>query len=182
MEIQRFDTEGPFLTTLVRHHDDRGFFTEIFKESMAEELQLPKFVQENMSTSAKGVVRGLHWQTEPMTQGKLVCCLAGSIVDYFVDIRKSSPQFGKVFSAHLGSDKTQWLWVPAGFAHGFESLEDDTVVMYKVTNPWSKDHERSLSPLDGSLQIKFASSSPILSSKDAEAPMLVDWDADSLFK
>ena len=181
MEIQRFDTEGPFLVSLVRHHDERGFFTEIFKESMAEQLQLPKFVQENMSTSTKGVVRGLHWQTEPMSQGKLVCCLSGSIVDYFVDIRASSPQFGKVFSVRLGADKTQWLWVPAGFAHGFESLEDETVVMYKVTNPWSRSHERSLSPLDVSLEIKFASPSPILSLKDAEAPMLVNLDSASLF-
>lgn len=182
MEIQRFDTEGPFLITLVRHHDERGFFTEIFKESIAEQLKLPKFVQENMSTSAKGVVRGLHWQTEPMSQGKLVCCLSGSIVDYFVDIRKSSPQFGKVFSARLGADKTQWLWVPAGFAHGFESLEDETVVMYKVTNPWSKNNERSLSPLDSSLGLRFASNSPVLSSKDAEAPMLANLEPASLFE
>lgn len=180
MEVKRFETEGPMLLTAVRHYDDRGFFTELFKSSQALELGLPSFVQENLSRSGKGVVRGLHWQTEPMSQGKLVSCISGKIVDYFVDIRSSSPTFGKVFSAELSSESTQWLWVPAGFAHGFESLEEDTVVVYKVTNPWSKDHERSLSPLDPSLGITFVSNSPLLSEKDATAPLLNDLSQDSL--
>jgi dTDP-4-dehydrorhamnose 3,5-epimerase len=181
MEVKRFETEGPMLLTAVRHYDDRGFFTELFKSSQALELGLPSFVQENLSRSGKGVVRGLHWQTEPMSQGKLVSCISGKIVDYFVDIRSSSPTFGKAFSAELSSESTQWLWVPAGFAHGFESLEEDTVVVYKVTNPWSKDHERSLSPLDPSLGITFISNSPLLSEKDAAAPLLNDLSQDSLF-
>jgi dTDP-4-dehydrorhamnose 3,5-epimerase len=181
MEVKRFETEGPMLLTAVRHYDDRGFFTELFKSSQALELGLPSFVQENLSRSGKGVVRGLHWQTEPKSQGKIVSCISGKIVDYFVDIRSSSPTFGKVFSAELSSESTQWLWVPAGFAHGFESLEEGTVVVYKVTNPWSKDHERSLSPLDPSLGITFISNSPLLSEKDAAAPLLNDLSQDSLF-
>lgn len=181
MEVKKFETEGPMLLTAVRHFDDRGYFTELFKSSQASQLGLPNFVQENLSRSGKGVVRGLHWQTEPMSQGKLVSCVAGGIIDYFVDIRVSSPTFGKVFSAELSEDSTQWLWVPAGFAHGFESLEEGTIVMYKVTNLWSKENERSLSPLDSSLAIRFASDSPVLSEKDAAAPLLKDLSKDSLF-
>ena len=113
MDVKKFETEGPMLITAVRHFDDRGYLTELFKNSQASELGLPNFVQENLSRSGKGVVRGLHWQTEPMSQGKLVSCIAGSIIDYFVDIRASSPTFGKVFSAELSDDSTQWLWVPA---------------------------------------------------------------------
>jgi dTDP-4-dehydrorhamnose 3,5-epimerase len=164
MEVKRFETEGPMLLTAVRHYDDRGFFTELFKSSQALELGLPSFVQENLSRSGKGVVRGLHWQTEPKSQGKIVSCISGKIVDYFVDIRSSSPTFGKVFSAELSSESPQWL-----------------VVVYKVTNPWSKDHERSLSPLDPSLGITFISNSPLLSEKDAAAPLLNDLSQDSLF-
>ena len=181
MEVRKFDTEGPMLMTARRHFDDRGFFTELFKNSQASELGLPNFVQENLSRSGKGVVRGLHWQTEPMSQGKLVSCLTGSIIDYFVDIRVSSPTFGKVFSAELSEESTQWLWVPAGFAHGFEALEDKTTVVYKVTNLWSRENERSLSPLDPSLEISFASNSPVLSEKDAAAPLLSELSQDSLF-
>ena len=182
MEVSKFETDGPMLLTAVRHHDNRGYFTELFKSSEAIELGLPSFVQENLSRSGKGVVRGLHWQTEPMSQGKLVSCISGRIVDYFVDIRSNSPTFGKVFSAELSSESTQWLWVPSGFAHGFEALEDNTTVIYKVTNPWSKVHERSLSPLDTSLGISFLSRDPLLSEKDASAPLLGDLDAESLFR
>ena len=145
-------------------------------------MGLPPFVQENLTKSALGVVRGLHWQIAPLGQGKLITCVVGKIVDYFLDIRRSSDTFGQVFSAELSDESSQWLWVPSGFAHGFESLENDTVVMYKATKPWSKQHERTIHPLDPALGILFAAKKPLLSERDSSAPLLQEVERESFFE
>jgi dTDP-4-dehydrorhamnose 3,5-epimerase len=155
-----------------RFPDERGFFTETYKESEYLEIGLPRFVQDNLSESSKGVIRGLHWQESPHGQGKLVTCLSGSILDVAVDIREKSPTFGKHVAVELNSNEQIALWVPEGFAHGFQSLEGGTRVHYKVTNYWNKTSERSLNPLDEYLQIKWPVGQHILSEKDAIAPKI----------
>jgi dTDP-4-dehydrorhamnose 3,5-epimerase len=155
-----------------RFHDERGFFTETYKESEYLEVGLPKFVQDNFSKSSKGVIRGLHWQESPHGQGKLVSCLTGSILDVAVDIRKDSQTFGKHVAVELNSKEQIALWVPKGFAHGFQALEDDTRVLYKVTNYWNKESENSLRFDDPHVNISWLNIEQILSDKDLEAPYL----------
>jgi dTDP-4-dehydrorhamnose 3,5-epimerase len=174
MPIQLEETDIPEVKIIraTRFHDSRGFFTETYKESEYLEFGIPKFVQDNMSESSKGVIRGLHWQESPFGQGKLVTCLHGSILDVAVDIRKGSKTFGKHVSVRLTAEEQIALWVPEGFAHGFQSLEDETRVLYKVTNYWNKDSERSLHYLDEALKIDWPILERTISDKDEEAPLL----------
>jgi dTDP-4-dehydrorhamnose 3,5-epimerase len=176
MPIQVEETAIPDVKIIraTRFHDERGFFTETYKESEYLEIGIPKFVQDNLSESSKGVIRGLHWQTSPYGQGKLVSCLSGAILDVAVDIRKESPTFGQHVSVELNSNEQIALWVPEGFAHGFQSLENSTRVYYKVTNYWNKDSEKSLYPLDGVLGIAWPINDKRLSTKDLEAPDFSD--------
>jgi dTDP-4-dehydrorhamnose 3,5-epimerase len=153
-----------------RFHDNRGFFTETYKESEYLDLGIPKFVQDNMSESSKGVIRGLHWQESPFGQGKLVTCLTGSILDVAVDVRKDSKTYGKHVAVELNSNEQIALWVPEGFAHGFQALEDGTRVHYKVTNYWNKESENSLNPLDQELEINWSLRNFLMSEKDTTAP------------
>lgn len=155
-----------------RFHDNRGFFTETYKESEYLDLGVPKFVQDNMSESSKGVIRGLHWQASPFGQGKLVTCLTGSILDVAVDVRKGSKTYGNHVAVELNSNEQIALWVPEGFAHGFQALEDGTRVHYKVTNYWNKDSEKSLNPFDSKVGIFWPIATSLLSEKDQEAPQL----------
>lgn len=155
-----------------RFHDNRGFFTETYKESEYLGLGLPKFVQDNMSESSKGVIRGLHWQESPFGQGKLVTCVTGSILDVAVDVRKESKAYGKHVAVELNSNEQIALWVPVGFAHGFQALEDGTRVQYKVTNYWNRESENSLNPLDKELGINWPLMNCLMSDKDATAPKL----------
>ncbi len=153
-----------------RFPDDRGFFSELYKEKAFSDKNIPNFVQDNMSESKAGVVRGLHWQVEPFGQGKLVICITGSIIDVAVDVRPESAHYGKHVAVTLDSREAVALWVPVGFAHGFQAIEDGTRVFYKVTNYWSKESERALNPLDPALGINWSQKEFILSEKDAEAP------------
>lgn len=174
MAILVQETDIPDVKIIIgtRFHDERGFFTEMYKENEYLSLGLPKFVQDNLSESSKGVIRGLHWQEAPYEQGKLVSCLSGSILDVAVDIRKDSPTFGKHVAVILNSDESKSLWIPGGFAHGFQSLEDDTRVLYKVTNYWNKESERSIAHDDVKLNVPWQSFKKIVSAKDATAPHL----------
>jgi dTDP-4-dehydrorhamnose 3,5-epimerase len=174
MPIQVEETAIPEVKIIraTRFHDERGFFIETYKEAEYLEIGIPKFVQDNLSESSKGVIRGLHWQTSPFGQGKLVSCLTGSILDVAVDIRKGSKTFGNYIAIELRSDEPLALWVPEGFAHGFQSLEDDTRVHYKVTNYWNKESEQSLAYNDLDVNIQWFDIKPIISEKDLEAPRL----------
>jgi dTDP-4-dehydrorhamnose 3,5-epimerase len=172
MPIQVKDTVIPDVKIIhaTRFHDERGFFTETYKESEYFEIGIPKFVQDNLSESSKGVIRGLHWQASPFGQGKLVSCLSGAILDVAVDVRKDSPTFGQHVSVELNSNEQISLWVPEGFAHGFQALGDGTRVHYKVTNFWNANSEMSLNPV--SLDIKWPINEMIISAKDKIAPTL----------
>jgi dTDP-4-dehydrorhamnose 3,5-epimerase len=152
-----------------RFHDERGFFTETYKQSEYLSAGLPKFVQDNLSESSRGVIRGLHWQASPHGQGKLVTCITGKILDVAVDIRLESASFGEYAAVELSSAEPISLWIPEGFAHGFQALENDTKVSYKVTNYWNKDSERSLHWLSQKLSIPWKSITPIISEKDNSA-------------
>ncbi len=153
-----------------RFPDNRGFFSETYKLNDYLDLGIPSFVQDNLSESNKGVVRGLHWQETPFGQGKLVTCIKGRIYDVAVDVRIGSPSFGEHFSVELNAAEPKSLWIPEGFAHGFQSLEDNSYVMYKVTNYWNKDYEKSLNPLTA--KIDWPISDYCLSEKDSSAPDL----------
>ena len=151
--------------------DDRGFFFESFSQRVFDEAigRHVDFVQDNHSKSSKGVLRGLHYQLNPHAQGKLVRCIAGAVYDVAVDIRKSSPYFGKWIGVELSSENKRQLWIPEGFAHGFYTLEDNTEFVYKTTNFYSKECERSIVWNDPTLGINWPKENILLSEKDKSA-------------
>jgi dTDP-4-dehydrorhamnose 3,5-epimerase len=155
--------------------DDRGLFLETFQyEFYANHLGNYAFLQDNLSKSHKGVLRGLHFQAPPFDQGKLVQVIAGSVLDVAVDLRKNSPSFGKHFKIILDAQQRNQLWIPPGFAHGFLSLEDDTLFSYKCTNTYSKDHEGCLRWNDPVVGIDWGIENPIVSEKDQLGTLLHD--------
>jgi dTDP-4-dehydrorhamnose 3,5-epimerase len=158
--------------------DDRGFFFESFNHANFEEAigRPVKFVQDNHSKSVKGVLRGLHYQMQ-QTQGKLVRVVQGEVFDVAVDIRRSSPTFGKWVGAHLSADNKHQLWVPEGFAHGFLVLSETAEFLYKTTDYYAPAHERSLLWNDPALGIDWPGGlTPTLSAKDADAATLAQAD------
>ena len=157
-----------------RFGDARGFFTETYRASEFTEAGIPPFVQENHSRSAKGVLRGLHYQVDPAAIGKLVRCLRGRIFDVAVDIRQGSPTYGQWVGAELTEDSSTMLWVPVGFAHGFCALTDTADVAYRQTGYWSPEHERSVRWNDPAIGITWPIDAPTLSPKDAAAPLLAE--------
>lgn len=147
--------------------DDRGHFFESYtKTSFLDNNIDVDFVQDNQSLSQKGVLRGLHFQHPPFTQGKLVRVIKGAVLDVAVDIRKNSKTFGKHFSIELNESNKTMLWIPEGFAHGFSTLEDNTIFFYKCTNMYNKNSEGCLLWNDPYLSIDWKIESPILSEKD----------------
>jgi len=155
--------------------DERGFFMEAFNRDRYREAGIDiEFVQDNLSVSKKGVIRGLHYQTPPFDQGKLVTVLRGRVLDVAVDIRHGSPTFGQFVSVELSADNHKQFWIPAGFAHGFATLEDDTIFSYKCTNPYSKEHDRGIHFDDPALAIDWGVAEPIVSEKDRQCPLLND--------
>lgn len=156
--------------------DDRGFFFESFNEKTFIEKTGAdvRFVQDNHSCSAKNVLRGLHYQVQ-QAQGKLVRVVAGAIFDVAVDIRKSSPTFGQWVSCVLSAENKKQLWIPAGFAHGFLSLEDGSEVLYKATDFYAPAHERCILWNDPNLAIEWPlTAAPTVSSKDQAGKALDD--------
>ena len=159
--------------------DARGWFYESFNmRSFAQATGLDvAFVQDNHSRSARGVLRGLHYQLPPAPQGKLVRAVAGEIIDVAVDIRKSSPNYGRWVAERLSAANHRQLWVPAGFAHGFIALEHGTEVVYKTTDFYHRDAERSIRWNDPDLAIDWSAAlTPLLADKDAAAPLFADAD------
>lgn len=158
--------------------DDRGFFYESFNDRTFRELTGADvaFVQDNHSKSAKGVLRGLHYQIQ-QAQGKLVRCTAGEVLDVVVDIRKSSPTFGQWTSVRLSAENKRQFWVPAGFAHGFVVLSDSAEFLYKTTDYWAPEHERCIAWNDPALGIDWEfDGEPQLSAKDKLGKLLADAD------
>jgi len=193
MQAERLTTssgstlKGPLLITPRVFGDDRGFFFESWNQAAfakaleADGQPVPVFVQDNHSRSSAGVLRGLHYQLPPHPQGKLVRCALGEIFDVAVDLRRSSATFGQWVGARLTADNHQQLWVPAGFGHGFLTLSTHAEVLYKTTDFWSRECEHAVRWDDPDLAIAWpafevaaAGNSPLLSEKDAQAPLLKD--------
>jgi len=158
--------------------DDRGFFFESFNQrdfQQATGVDTP-FVQDNHSRSAKGVLRGLHYQIQH-PQGKLVRVAAGEVFDVAVDLRRSSPNFGKWVGVVLSAENKRQLWVPPGFAHGFVATSDVAEVLYKTTDYWHPEHERSLLWNDPTVAVQWpVSGTPTLAAKDAAGKLFSDAD------
>jgi dTDP-4-dehydrorhamnose 3,5-epimerase len=156
--------------------DARGHFFESYSEAAFKAAGLPTdFVQDNQSLSARGILRGLHFQAPPFAQGKLVRVIAGAVLDVVVDIRKSSATYGQHFKIELSADNKSILWVPPGFAHGFLTLEDNTIFVYKVTGLYNKESEGGLLWNDAQLGIDWGLANPLLSDKDKVQPSWADF-------
>lgn len=170
MKIEKTVIDGVLILTPKVFGDDRGYFFESFNQKQFESAvgREVKFVQDNQSKSQKGVLRGLHFQNPPFAQGKLVRVLSGSVLDVAVDIRKDSPTYGQHLTFELDAISNKMVWLPEGIAHGFASLEDDTVFFYKCTNYYNKDSEDCILWNDKDLNIDWKVSTPLLSEKDKE--------------
>lgn len=157
--------------------DERGFFMEIFKESIFSVSGIKtRFVQDNYSHSIKGVLRGLHYQKDPKAQAKLVIVITGEIFDVVVDIRKGSPTYGKWVGVILSDKNHRLLYVPEGFAHGFCVTSDKADVLYKVNSEYSSEHERGILWNDPEIGIKWLTDKPIMIKKDRQLPTLKNAD------
>ena len=155
--------------------DDRGFFLESYNERRFDEAvgRTVRFVQDNHSRSAKGVLRGLHFQREPNAQCKLIRVVSGEIFDVAVDIRRSSPTFGRWVGIRLAADSHRQLWIPEGFAHGFLTVSDSAEVLYKASSYYAPANEGAIAWNDADIGIEWPlEGEPVLSSKDAAAPSL----------
>ncbi len=158
------------------YEDERGYFFESYNKEKFKASGIEQdFVQDNESKSQKGVLRGLHFQKPPYAQGKLVRVMKGAVLDVAVDIRKKSPYYSKWVSIVL-TDKNKWMyWVPKGFAHGFVTLENNTVFFYKCTNVYNKQSEGGIFWNDPDLNIKWNIENPILSEKDKKSTYFKDF-------
>ncbi len=147
--------------------DSRGYFLESYNKNRYQDyLGDTEFVQDNESLSSKGVIRGLHFQKNPFGQGKLVRVIKGAVMDVILDIRPNSETYGQFDCIHLTEENQKQVYIPVGFAHGFETLEDHTIFSYKCTNYYNKDSEGSIYWNDPDLEIPWKSSNPIISEKD----------------
>lgn len=178
MEFRKFEIEGPFEVIPRKIEDARGYFSEVFRlNSFLEQAPGIEFVQDNQSLSVKaGTMRGLHFQSPPAAQGKLVRCLSGKLVDVAVDIRNSSPTYGHSISLVLSPEQNNQLWVPPGFAHGFCTLEPNTVISYRVTRYYSPEHDRGVAWNDPTIGVIWpeVADPETLSDKDRRQPHLAE--------
>lgn len=162
--------------------DDRGYFLESFNENRFLENQLEThFVQDNISKSGYGTIRGLHYQTGDKAQGKLCQVITGRVLDIAVDIRFGSSTFGKYIAIELSGENHKQLWIPQGFAHGFSVLSDYAVFLYKCTNFYSKEHERTIIYNDPKLKIDWGIENPVISQKDLNGKSFDEIDKDFVY-
>lgn len=177
MDVQNLSIPDIKIITPQVFGDDRGYFFESYNANKLKEAAgiAETFVQDNQSRSAKGVLRGLHYQVAPKAQGKLVRVLDGEIFDVAVDLRKDSPTFGQWVGEVISAENKKQIWVPTGFAHGFLTLSDTAEILYKTTDFWSPEHERAIKWDDPDLGIEWpAGTTPQLSEKDAIAGSFKD--------
>ncbi|MEI6576219.1 MAG: dTDP-4-dehydrorhamnose 3,5-epimerase [Bacteroidota bacterium] len=178
MEIIKVDIEGPLILKPAVYKDARGYFYESYNAKTLANMGFTEvFVQDNESLSSKGVVRGLHFQLPPFSQGKLVKVVMGSVYDVAVDLRKNSPTYGQWSAIELSAENKLMFWIPAGFAHGFQSLEENTIFSYKCTNYYDKNSEASLLFNDPDIGINWPIANTILAEKDLQAGLLNNFDS-----
>jgi dTDP-4-dehydrorhamnose 3,5-epimerase len=176
MEIQKTIIEGVLVIKPQVFYDPRGYFFEPYNADRYKSTGIEfDFIQDNQSLSQKNALRGLHFQAPPFDQGKLVRVVKGAVIDVVVDIRKHSPTFGHHFKLELSESNFLQLWIPPGFAHGFVTLEDNTIFEYKCTNYYNKMSEGGIRWNDEDIAINWNVSEPIISDKDSELPLLRDF-------
>ncbi|MEX2455737.1 MAG: dTDP-4-dehydrorhamnose 3,5-epimerase [Balneolaceae bacterium] len=162
--------------------DQRGHFLEAYRQDLFKKYGIElEFVQDNISTSKKNTLRGLHYQLPPASQAKLIMVVHGKILDVAVDLRQNSPTFGESFSTELSSENRHMLLVPTGFAHGFSVLSDEATIYYKCNDYYNKELERGVRWDDPQLNIDWKVDDPILSEKDKQQPLLKELDSKDLF-
>jgi dTDP-4-dehydrorhamnose 3,5-epimerase len=171
MKIINEPLPGLFVIQPTVFSDARGHFFESYRQDLFEKIGVPtNYVQDNQSLSNKGIVRGMHFQAPPHAQDKLVRVIKGSVLDAVIDIRKSSPTYGKSFSIELSGTNFTMLFIPKGFAHGFETLEDQTIFTYKCTDYYKPESEGGIAWNSKAIQIPWQSQNPVLSQKDSLNP------------
>ena len=181
MNIKKTDFPGLIYIEPKVFGDSRGWFLETWNEEKYKEIGIiGPFVQDNISYSSNGVIRGLHYQ-KPFTQGKLVFAIHGSIWDVVVDLRRNSPKFGKWIAFTLTGEKKDQLFVPAGFAHGFCALSETALVQYKCTDKYSLQSEQGIMWDDPDLNISWPTDNSLISKKDQKHPYFKDLTDDLLF-
>lgn len=177
MEIEEKEIKGLIEIFPKVFGDQRGFFLETFNASRYNDiLRNIQFVQDNFSSSNKGVLRGLHFQNPPYSQGKLVQVITGLALDVAVDLRRNSETYGQHVKVLLSSEKRNQFWIPEGFAHGFLALEDNTIFSYKCTNYYNPQSEVTILWNDRNLKIDWQIDNPIISPKDKEGVLFKDFD------
>jgi dTDP-4-dehydrorhamnose 3,5-epimerase len=162
--------------------DKRGFFFENFKEDDFLSNGITKMIQDNISHSTQGVIRGLHYQKNPKAQAKLVSVITGKIFDVAVDIRKKSPTFGKWVGEILSDQNHRSLYIPDGFAHGFSVLSEEANVLYKVSNEYSIENEGGIKWNDPTIGVQWSIKQPIISEKDNSLPLLENIDNNFMYE
>ena len=176
MEIIKTPIQGLLVISPNVFGDERGHFFESWSKKAYQNIGLDlDFVQDNQSLSQKGVLRGLHFQNPPFAQGKLVRVIKGSVIDVSVDIRKDSKTYGQYFLIKLSEENKKVVWIPPGFAHGFLTLENDTIFTYKCTGVYNKDSEGALLWNDSELNIDWGVERPLVSEKDLIAGNFKDF-------
>lgn len=176
MQIEQTALAGVLILTPQRHGDARGFFSESWNQARLADAGLRyDFVQDNHSLSAAtGTLRGLHYQSPPFAQAKLVRCGRGALWDVTVDIRRGSPTYGQWTGVDLTSENGRQLLIPAGFLHGFVTRAPDTEIIYKCTDYYAPDYDGGVAWDDPDIGIDWGVDAPVLSNKDAAAPKLAD--------
>jgi dTDP-4-dehydrorhamnose 3,5-epimerase len=178
MEFRRFSIQGPLEIIPRKIEDERGYFSELFRlDRFAKEAGGVEFVQDNQSLSVRpGTIRGIHFQTHPHAQGKLVRCLAGSALDIAVDLRRGSATYGGWVSAVLTPETNNQLWIPVGFGHVFCTLEPRTIIGYRVTNYYSPENDKGVAWDDPAIGIDWPdiADPSTLSAKDSRQPSLAE--------
>jgi len=162
--------------------DQRGHFLEAYRQDLFKKHGIDlEFVQDNISTSKKNTIRGLHYQLPPASQAKLIMVVHGKILDVAVDLRQNSGTFGESYTTELSSENCFMLFVPTGFAHGFSVLSDEATIYYKCNDYYNKELERGVRWDDPELDIDWKVAEPILSDRDKEQPLLKELDSKDLF-
>ncbi len=178
MKLTKTPIDGLLIIEPKIYEDDRGYFFESWnKETFAKHGCDWVFVQDNQSCSLKNVLRGLHFQIPPFDQGKLIRVINGSVLDVAVDLRKNSSTFGKHYKIILNASEKKMFWIPPGFAHGFLTLEDNTLFLYKCTEKYHKEYERTIFWNSPQLNIDWGVKNPIISPKDIKAPLFENFDS-----
>ena len=183
MQFKRFEIDGPLLIEHRIFGDDRGYFFESFRkdEFQHQAGRNIDFVQDNISKSSCGVLRGLHFQAPPFAQAKMVRVVVGKVMDIIVDIRKGSPTYGKHIKVELSEENKYSLYVPVGFAHGFACLSESCIFEYKCSNYFNKESEGAIRWNDSTLDIDWGVDNPVLSDKDKIAPLLRELDSPFIY-